>query len=131
MPQLEQDSLSQPVCNFLYLSGDAGLGHIPYRNSALTRLLKDSLGGSARTSLIICASPNPADYSETTSTLLFGQRASKVENTIRQREEVDYQKLCSLQEAKIAALSVGVENIEYQLTSARKTIEILKKDLQS
>ena len=48
--------------------------HVPYRDSKLTRILQESLGGNARTTMIICASPASYNESETKSTLLFGQR---------------------------------------------------------
>jgi len=63
--------------------------HIPYRDSKLTRLMKDSFGGTARTSLIICLSPLRSHMSETTSALQFGLRAMKIENNTKIREEVD------------------------------------------
>jgi len=63
--------------------------HIPYRDSKLTRMLKDSFGGTARTSLIVCISPLRSHISETSSALQFGQRAIKIENTTKIREEVD------------------------------------------
>ena len=53
--------------------------HIPYRESKLTHLLKESLGGSAKTLLIIQCSPNPRDMGESISTLQFGTRVMKVE----------------------------------------------------
>ncbi|EHA8586399.1 Kinesin-like protein KIN-UA [Cocos nucifera] len=49
--------------------------HIPTRDSKLTRLLRDSFGGTARTSLIITIGPSARHYSETASTIMFGQRA--------------------------------------------------------
>ena len=55
-------------------------GHVPYRDSKLTRLLQDSLGGTAKTSLIITASPSSYNYGETISTLRFGDRAKSVKN---------------------------------------------------
>ncbi|KAH0461882.1 hypothetical protein IEQ34_009457 [Dendrobium chrysotoxum] len=48
--------------------------HIPTRDSKLTRLLSDSFGGTARTSLIITVSPSARHYSQTSSTIMFGQR---------------------------------------------------------
>lgn len=54
--------------------------HIPYRNSKLTRLLQDSLGGNSRTSLIINASPASYNAEETLSSLRFGQRAKSMKN---------------------------------------------------
>ena len=49
--------------------------HIPYRDSKLTRILQESLGGNSRTSLIVTCSPSAFNEHETVSTLRFGQRA--------------------------------------------------------
>ncbi|RWS15023.1 kinesin-like boursin [Dinothrombium tinctorium] len=54
--------------------------HIPYRESKLTRLLKDSLGGRTKTSIIATISPNVADAEDTLSTLEYAQRAKKITN---------------------------------------------------
>lgn len=54
--------------------------HIPYRDSKLTRVLQDSLGGNSKTSLIITCSPSPFNESETMSTLRFGERAKSIKN---------------------------------------------------
>ncbi|KAA8521651.1 hypothetical protein F0562_012359 [Nyssa sinensis] len=48
--------------------------HVPVRDSKLTRLLKDSFGGTARTSLVVTIGPSPRHRAETASTILFGQR---------------------------------------------------------
>ncbi|KAE8725329.1 hypothetical protein F3Y22_tig00008957pilonHSYRG00078 [Hibiscus syriacus] len=48
--------------------------HVPVRDSKLTRLLRDSFGGTARTSLVITIGPSPRHRGETTSTMMFGQR---------------------------------------------------------
>uniref|UniRef100_A0A0N4ZYT3 Kinesin-like protein n=1 Tax=Parastrongyloides trichosuri TaxID=131310 RepID=A0A0N4ZYT3_PARTI len=58
-------------------------GHIPYRSSKLTRILKDSLGGSALTCLIATISPTSSNKGETLSTLEYGLKAMNVENDIR------------------------------------------------
>eukprot|EP00794_Sanderia_malayensis_P005306 gene5306-5975_t len=52
--------------------------HVPFRNSTLTRLLKESLGGNSRASLMICISSSPYHISETKCSLNFGQRALRV-----------------------------------------------------
>ena len=63
--------------------------HIPYRDSKLTHMLSDALGGNCKTSLVVCASPASADVSETTGTLEFGARAMKVRtNAIVNSNEV-------------------------------------------
>ncbi|GAB5356443.1 hypothetical protein AAMO2058_000290200 [Amorphochlora amoebiformis] len=54
--------------------------HVPYRNSKLTRLLANCIGGNARTSMIVCCSPSSFNRDETLSTLRFGQRASLIKN---------------------------------------------------
>jgi len=68
--------------------------HVPVRDSKLTRLLKDSFGGTARTSLVVTIGPSPKHRGETTSTIMFGQRAMKVENMVKLKEEFDYKSLC-------------------------------------
>lgn len=61
--------------------------HIPYRNSKLTRLLQDSLGGNSKT--VMCASISPADsnYVETISTLRYACRAKSIQNLAHVNEE--------------------------------------------
>lgn len=54
---------------------DGKSGHIPYRESKLTRILQDSLGGNSKTSLIITCSPSNFNEAETLSTIRFGIRA--------------------------------------------------------
>jgi hypothetical protein len=57
--------------------------HVNYRDSKLTRLLQDSIGGNALTALILCCSPDDQDAQESISTLRFGVRAKGVVNVIR------------------------------------------------
>ncbi|KAG5506433.1 hypothetical protein JKF63_05936 [Porcisia hertigi] len=54
--------------------------HTPYRDSVLTKILKDSLGGNSHTALVICCSPSSYNAQETLSTLRFGARAKAIEN---------------------------------------------------
>lgn len=70
-----------------------GSAYVPVRDSKLTRLLRDSFGGTARTSLVITIGPSPRHRGETASTILFGQRAMKVENMLKLKEEFDYKSL--------------------------------------
>ncbi|CAB3401666.1 unnamed protein product [Caenorhabditis bovis] len=62
--------------------------HVPYRDSKLTRILQESLGGNSRTTVIICASPSHFNEAETKSTLLFGQRAKTIKNVVQVNEEL-------------------------------------------
>ncbi|GET89303.1 kinesin, putative [Leishmania tarentolae] len=54
--------------------------HIPFRNSALTSALRDSLGGNCKTTLIACISPALESYAESLSTLMFANRAKNIQN---------------------------------------------------
>ncbi|XP_043313216.1 kinesin-like protein KIF25 isoform X2 [Cervus canadensis] len=56
-----------------------GRGHIPYRNSRLTHLLQDALGGDAKLQVIVCVSPGQRHVTETLQSLGFGARARQVE----------------------------------------------------
>ncbi len=55
-------------------------GPIPYRNSKLTRLLQDSLGGNSKTFFIVNIDPATHNYQETMMSLMYGQRAKKIKN---------------------------------------------------
>ena len=59
---------------------DGKSSHVPYRDSKLTRVLQDSLGGNSKTSLIVTCSPSPFNEAETVSTLRFGVRAKAIKN---------------------------------------------------
>nr|XP_033495343.1 kinesin-1 heavy chain-like [Epinephelus lanceolatus] len=59
-----------------------GSSYVPYRDSKMTRILQDSLGGNCRTTMVICCSPSAFNDAETRSTLLFGQRAKTIKNQV-------------------------------------------------
>lgn len=61
--------------------------HIPYRNSKLTRLLQDSLGGNSKTVMCATISPSDINYMETISTLRYASRAKNIQNRMRVNEE--------------------------------------------
>jgi kinesin family protein 5 len=60
-----------------------GKPHIPYRDSKLTRLLQDSLGGNTKTTLIIALSPADDNIDESISTLNFAKRAKTIKNVVK------------------------------------------------
>ncbi|KAK6233159.1 hypothetical protein SCA6_003232, partial [Theobroma cacao] len=66
------------VINALTCGSPAKANHIPYRDSKLTRILQDALGGSSRTALLCCCSPSTFNASESLSTLRFGARAKHI-----------------------------------------------------
>ena len=64
--------------------------HIPYRNSLLTTLLKDSLGGNCKTVMIATVSVELSNLEETFSTLRFSQRVKQIQNEISKNEKNIY-----------------------------------------
>ena len=66
---------------------DGKASHIPYRDSKLTRLLQDSLGGNTKTVMIAAISPSDFNYEETLSTLRYASRAKAIKNKPRVNED--------------------------------------------
>ncbi|XP_064932610.1 kinesin-like protein KIF7 isoform X1 [Columba livia] len=66
--------------------------HIPYRDSKITRILKDSLGGNAQTVMIACVSPSSADFDESLNTLNYASRAQNIQNkaVVNCRKETEH-----------------------------------------
>lgn len=62
-------------------------GHVPYRDSKLTRLLADSLGGNTKTVMIANVGPADWNYDETMSTLRYAHRAKSITNKPRINED--------------------------------------------
>ena len=54
--------------------------HIPYRDSKLTRILQDSLGGNSRTTMIACVSPSDSNYEESLNSIKYASRARNIKN---------------------------------------------------
>jgi hypothetical protein len=57
-------------------------GHVPYRDSKLTRMLQDSLGGNSQTLMLACISPSDLNYGETVNTLHYANRARNIKNRV-------------------------------------------------
>ena len=74
------------VINALTSAKKAG-NFIPYRDSKLTRLLSESLGGNSSTCLLITASYSQYNDRETLSTFRFGERAKQIKNKVKKNEE--------------------------------------------
>ena len=78
--------------------------HIPYRDSKLTRLLKESLGGNYKTSLIVTCSPHSYNLDEVVSSLLFAKRVKTIKNVVKVNIKYSYeefQKMVYLLNAKL------------------------------
>nr|AMS24217.1 kinesin 5d protein [Marsilea vestita] len=89
------------------------LGHVPYRDSKLTRLLRDSLGGRTKTCIIATVSPSVHCIEETLSTLDYAQRAKNIKN----KPEVN-QKL--MKATLIKELYAEIERLKTELLASRE-----------
>ncbi|KAL2460777.1 Armadillo repeat-containing kinesin-like protein 2 [Abeliophyllum distichum] len=101
--------------------------HVPVRDSKLTRLLKDSFGGTSRTSLVVTIGPSPRHRAETASTILFGQRAMKVENMLKIKEEFDYKSLSKRLEIELDKL---ISDSERQQKVYENEVERIRLEAQ-
>jgi hypothetical protein len=75
------------------LASEKSLQHVPFRDSKLTRLLTESLGGNCKTTICACISPSLLHYEESYSTLLFATRAMSVKTYVTMNERVEYRLL--------------------------------------
>lgn len=73
--------------NVINALSEGGKGHIPYRDSKLTRLLQESLGGNAVTVMLAAVSPADYNHDETLSTLQYAARAKKIKNEAKKNED--------------------------------------------
>ncbi|XP_033078322.1 kinesin-like protein KIF21A isoform X1 [Trachypithecus francoisi] len=85
--------------------------HVPYRDSKLTRLLQDSLGGNSQTIMIACVSPSDRDFMETLNTLKYANRARNIKNKVMINQDRASQQINALR-SEITRLQV--ELMEYK-----------------
>jgi len=93
------------------LSKNSAKDHIPYGDSALTKILATSLGGNAKTAIITCVSPAASNLVESRSSLLFASRAAKVQNNVS--------KNISEKNTKLDLYRAEIENLKEQLAESK------------
>jgi kinesin family protein 5 len=93
--------------------------HIPYRDSKLTRILSESLGGNAKTCLIITCSPSSFNELETVTTLRFGTRARNIKNQPKINRELtvaELKKFLEKMEKELELKIYRISNLEQYIT---------------
>ena len=107
------------------LASHGSIAHVPFRDSKLTRILTDSLGGNSKTCIYACVGPTLTNYDETFSTLLFATRAMKVRTFVQLNEKVD------VKAGDLSGTGLIERNavLESQISSMRQEAENLRTRL--
>lgn len=102
--------------------------HVPYRDSKLTRLLQDSLGGNSKTIMISCIGPSEYNYNETLTTLRYANRAKTIQNKPVMNEDPQDTKLREYQEeiARLKQLITDRQSKEKPIVKRKKSARIRK-----
>lgn len=96
--------------------------HVPYRDSKLTFILRESLGGNTKTTLLIAASPHSFNLEETISTLRFGQRAKAIKNKVKinaQRSVAELELIVKKLTKEVKVLKKYATRLEQELTKLK------------
>ncbi|KAK7079815.1 Kinesin-like protein kif21b, partial [Halocaridina rubra] len=94
--------------------------HVPYRDSKLTRLLQDSLGGNSRTLMIACVSPSDTDFMETLNTLKYANRARNIKNKVTVNQDKASK--------AIALLRQEIQQLQLELMEYKQGKRIIGED---
>ncbi|KDO25817.1 hypothetical protein SPRG_08760 [Saprolegnia parasitica CBS 223.65] len=110
-----------------------GKKHIPFRDSKLTRLLQDSLGGHAKTCLIVTISASSYNVAETISTVRFGMRAKEIKNEPLLHETqslgvAEYQEMYQALLAENAELHATLQQVQAEKETLLVKCESLERD---
>eukprot|EP01038_Epipyxis_sp_PR26KG_P009987 gene9987-13438_t len=98
--------------------------HIPYRNSKLTRMLEDSLGGNCKTTMMAMISPAFEAMQETISTLKFANRAKNIRNEAKVNEDLDQKSLLRKYERELKKLRAELEERNKNVVDKRRLLEL-------
>jgi hypothetical protein len=102
--------------------------HVPFRDSTLTWILRDSLGGNSKTYMIATVSPSAMNYSETLSTLRYASNAKQIINTVKINEDPS-DKLIRVLKGEIDSLRLQLATKGGDSTTSAAELKQLKDDL--
>lgn len=104
-----------------------GQRHVPYRDSKLTRLLKDSLGGNCQTVMIANVSPSSVSLDDTYNTLKYAARAKTIKSAIK-KNVVNCEMHIGQYVKLVDELNKEVDKLKTELTASKGAMEELKKE---
>lgn len=116
--------------NVIAALADRSSKYIPYRDSKLTRILEDSLGGNSKTSLVVTIGPCLSNVSETISSLQFGSRAMRVATRPKINIEVDYKSLCAQLQAEIDKVNDNYSMVIIEKQRLIERVSALEEELE-
>lgn len=131
---IEAQMINKSLCalgNVIFALTEKGRDHIPYRDSKLTYMLQDSLGGNSKTILIATASPSFLSYSETVNTFKFAQRAKLIKNAPKVNKQVsnpNLQKTIDSLNTRILELEKELEKEKEDAKHVLQAIETTNKE---
>lgn len=94
--------------------------HVPYRESKLTQILKESLGGNAKTALICTGSMRKVHFEETVGTLKFAERAKQVKNSAKSNVKRSVEEL----ELLVEQLKLEIARLKKMITDKESGVEV-------
>ncbi|KAG2172265.1 hypothetical protein INT43_004806, partial [Umbelopsis isabellina] len=110
------------------------MSHVPYRDSKLTRLLQDSLGGNSQTLMLACISPSEMDVVETISTLKYANRARNIKNNVVRNIEQSgndtdrYRRLIGRLKVEIAEQETFMNAAITEMDSLKEKLNVVCKE---
>merc|ERR1719158_741121 len=119
LEEAKQINLSLSVLGRVIFALTESNPHVPYRDSKLTRMLQESLGGNAKTSLVITCSPASYNESETLSTLRFGSRAKMIKNKAKMNRERTTEEL----QAMLDTSNRSISRLKHTIAALQNTLE--------
>ena len=102
---------------------DSKRTHIPFRDSTLTFLLKDSLGGNTKTTLLVCCSGEESDIPETLSTLNFAKRAKRIKNQVSVNTVMGVKELTAMVDGLKRELAMA----QRQIVALQRMVKVLRE----
>lgn len=119
--QMINKSLSA-LGNVINALTEKGVNYVPYRDSKLTRILQESIGGNSQTSLIIACSMSSYNDKETLGTLRFGQRAKKIQNKPvinQEKSSKELQKIIEAMQMELKNQSEIISKLHFHIKNSK------------